>query len=217
MVQLLQNKSEYLENQSRRNNLIFFGLPLDAAWDRCEVLVKEVIREGLGIDEEIHVDQAHRYGKAIVVRFLSFKQRSLILSQAQRLKQTEKCQNVFIREDFSVTVQQKRKELINMQKELRSRGTVAKLRFDKLITDNTVYQFDTNSKQVVTIQRSGVGIGRPDPSQDRPLQHSPDLAAEHSQRLPVNDYPPLPSGQRANHFTTPRNQPHSSDAISKKG
>ena len=65
-VGVLGSKCDYLENQSRRNNLLFFGFPAVPAgtehWDECERKVKEASKEGMGITEDILIERAHRSG-----------------------------------------------------------------------------------------------------------------------------------------------------------
>ena len=65
-VGVLGSKCDSLENQSRRNNLLFFGFPAVPAgtehWDECERKVKEASKEGMGITEDILIERAHRSG-----------------------------------------------------------------------------------------------------------------------------------------------------------
>ena len=62
----LEWKQEYLENQSRRNNIKITGVQEDdteKTWDDTEMIVKKMIREKLGIEEEVKIERAHRVGK----------------------------------------------------------------------------------------------------------------------------------------------------------
>ena len=55
----LENKVEYLENQSRRNNIKIFGVPEEEnekTWDDTEVIVKTLIRNKPGIEVLAHRD-----------------------------------------------------------------------------------------------------------------------------------------------------------------
>ena len=73
----LTEKCDYMENQSRRNNLVFTGFASVRegfeSWEDCERKVKACVKEGMGITERLEIKRAHRAGKAIVVRFLSYK------------------------------------------------------------------------------------------------------------------------------------------------
>ena len=67
----LEDKQEYLENQSRRNNIKIFGVPEDEdekSWDDTETVVKTLIRNKLEIQDEIEIERAYRVGKKIKPR-----------------------------------------------------------------------------------------------------------------------------------------------------
>ena len=94
----LENKHEYLENMSRRNNIKILGLPEDKnsekSWEDTEQIVKETINKELEISsEEIQIERAHRMGKPhdgrprpVVARFCSWKQKEAILAIARKKK-----------------------------------------------------------------------------------------------------------------------------------
>lgn len=153
-VNHLTSKCDSLENQNKRNNLLFFGLStargVFESWEECELKVRQAIREGMGITEEINIERAYRSGRVIIARFLSYKQRMLVLSNAHRLNGSDTFSNIFVREDFSEIVQQKRKGLLPTQRELKQKGYKADLRFDKLVTREATYTFDLESSTVRT-------------------------------------------------------------------
>ena len=59
-VNAIDNNLEYMEKQSRRNNLKIMGveenLAEEKSWDDTEKLVKELIKDKLGIDEDIDIE-----------------------------------------------------------------------------------------------------------------------------------------------------------------
>ena len=59
-------KTVYLENQSRRNNLRFEGLPEDdnETWDETEAKFKNVLVEKLDFEFAPEIERAHRTGRA---------------------------------------------------------------------------------------------------------------------------------------------------------
>lgn len=140
----LENKADYLENQSRRNNLIFEGIEESAreSWADTEGKVRKIISEKLKLDAgAMHIERAHRSGKPdqradkkrpIVVKFLNFKDRELILKKRKELKNT--APGVYINEDFSEAVRQKRRDLLPKLKEAWDRGDIAYLRYDRLVS-----------------------------------------------------------------------------------
>lgn len=156
MINELSLKCDSLENHSRRNNLLFFGVRKDLdneSWGDCEESVREVISEGMGINEFVDIERAHRIkGNAIVVKLLSYKQKSLILSKSRNLKRTEDFKNVTVREDFSALVRAKRKGLSTKQTELYEAGKYPKMRFDKLVSSEGVYTYDLERELVVKLK-----------------------------------------------------------------
>ena len=62
----LEWKNEYLENQSRRNNIKITGVPEgeeEKTWDDTEAIVKKLISDKLGTEGEVEIERAHRVGK----------------------------------------------------------------------------------------------------------------------------------------------------------
>lgn len=150
-------KSDYLDGQSRRNNLVIDGVleSDNEKWADTEQKVLKLFGEKLDLDPtKIEIERAHRTGKvsnnvqsntgngssmpgrkvdrprSIVVKFLRFKDRERVLWNANKLKGTK----IFINEDYPEAVRQKRRELIPKMLEARKNGDYAVLRYDKLIT-----------------------------------------------------------------------------------
>lgn len=132
------DKMDYLESQSRRNNLVIEGVveSPDETWKDTELKVGKVLREKLKIQREIEMERAHRTGKPkgerprpIVVKLQRFKDKSDILQRTKALKGT----NIYINEDYTDAVKTKRRELMPKLREARQRGNIAFLRYDKLI------------------------------------------------------------------------------------
>ena len=148
-VGFLLDKNDYIENQSRRNNLVFVGIPKlhgQETWKDCEDKVLEIIHQGMGVstDTFIDIERAHRAGKAIVVKFLSYKQKMSVLSCAKNLKNSRRFSRVYVNEDFSLVVKRKRAELRKVQMELRDEGRPSALRFDKLVAGDSIFTVDSD-------------------------------------------------------------------------
>ena len=60
------NKLIELEDRSRRNNIRIDGIEEEQyeTWDRCEENLQKVIKDKLGIDDEIEIDRCHSMKKA---------------------------------------------------------------------------------------------------------------------------------------------------------
>ena len=137
----LENKHEYLENMSRRNNIKLLGLPEDKnsekSWEDTEQIVKETINKELEISsEEIQIERAHRVGKPqdgrprpVVARFCSWKQKEAILAAARK----KKPKNVRFFQDLSSRTLQRRAEKIPKLIQERKKGNVAYFVLDRLV------------------------------------------------------------------------------------
>ena len=58
----LEDQNEYLENQSRRNNIkigVDEGKDKEKTWDDTEIIVKDLIKKKLNYEDEIEIEQAH--------------------------------------------------------------------------------------------------------------------------------------------------------------
>ena len=82
-VQQLASKVEELDMEKRNHNLLFFGIPRCEGVS-CEQLIREVLRNDLGITEGGNIEQARRLGNAILGMFQPLKQKVLVLSKARR-------------------------------------------------------------------------------------------------------------------------------------
>lgn len=140
----LEGKIDQLENQSRRNNIVIYGIPeiQDENWEKTEKLLLNFVREMLKIElEQYSVERAYRLGYAknmkrpIIAKLNNFKTKDLIMKNAKFLKNTE----FAISEDYSQKVKDERsqlKPLINIAKE---QGKRAFLSFNKISIDGRKY------------------------------------------------------------------------------
>ncbi|CAL9708654.1 unnamed protein product [Knipowitschia caucasica] len=137
---IFTDKMEYLEGQSRRNNLVFEGVleSQGESWADAEAKVKKILTEKLQLPPTVELERVHRVGRPdgersrprpIVAKLLRWKDRDTILHRAKQLKGT----NIYINEDYTDAVKRKRKELMPELRAARERGEIAFLRYDKLI------------------------------------------------------------------------------------
>ena len=149
-VNCLEEKVDVLENHSRRNNLLFFGIEQrpNESWEDCEETLHDIIYDKMGVRSEVFIERAHRVGKAVIAKFLSFKDKTKVLSHAKFLKGS----SISVREDVSLAVREKQKHLVPLMKDLREKKNKAKLRHDKLVTSKGVFTYDLKTKEVVKLQ-----------------------------------------------------------------
>ena len=155
MVDKLQGKIDYLENQSRRQNLDIRNLPAQVekeSWADVEGLITGFINKELKIKlEGGDIERAHRVArnkaqvKPIVVKFSTFKKKDEILRNSWRLKGSK----VLIQEDFSERVIEERRKLLPLLKEAKGKNLRASLTYNRLKVENKVYVYDYEKQEVV--------------------------------------------------------------------
>ena len=61
-----EEQMEYLENQSRRNNVRVDGIPKEdnETWEETEAKVKQVLKDELNLASAPDIERAHRVGKS---------------------------------------------------------------------------------------------------------------------------------------------------------
>ena len=163
----LEWKQEYLENQSRRNNIKITGVQEDdteKTWDDTEMIVQKMIREKLGIEEDVKIERAHRVGKKlksrvpprqdgsaslssgssrpIIAKIQSWKTKETILKVARK----KRPKGIQFMGDFSRRTLERRASKIPEMLEARKKGKTAFMVMDKLIIYDRPPDPDKNRK-----------------------------------------------------------------------
>ena len=138
-------KLEYLENQSRRNNIRVSGIPEspDETWEVAEAKVKQAIQEQLGVD--VDIERAHRVERrnrdrssqdtqqrkprTIVCKLRCWKQREAVLKKARKSKPS----GLFISEDLVLATLQRRAAQVGKLREAKQAGKIAYFVLDRLV------------------------------------------------------------------------------------
>ena len=141
-LEFTERKIVELEDRSQRNNLRIDGITEkeNKAWDECEQEVQSLIKDKLGIAENIIIERVHRIKKkgnsensgkprTIVCRFLNYKDKTYILKNAKKLKG----KNIFINEYFSHDTMELCKELWEKVKKHREEGKIACLHYRTIV------------------------------------------------------------------------------------
>ena len=131
-LNFLESKSQDLEDRSRRNNLVIFGVPEsdNASSENCDTIVCEILRNHNILDRnDTHqglLERAHRLGRKkpdqqrprpIIFCCGSFKDKEFILHNSNRLKGTP----YRMAEDFSRATLDIRRELVQKGKEAKAK------------------------------------------------------------------------------------------------
>lgn len=152
----LLSRVDEMENQSRRSNLLFYGIPDigSESWEVSEQNILNFAKDKLGVTiVGSDIERAHRLGtfrpgrtRPIIAKFSSFKTKNKLLLSGHKLKGTSSS----LSEDFSITVRAARKSLLDFAK---TQTNPFKLRFDKLSIGAKTYAYDRQSKTVVELPR----------------------------------------------------------------
>ncbi|CAC5399373.1 unnamed protein product [Mytilus coruscus] len=149
-----QLKEKVIGQQSRsmRENLIFKGVPDDYNPDEdTEAILKDFIKSEIQIEEEINFHVVHRLkpkkGKSprgIVAKFERRKDRDMVLSAAiQKLKNKKQ---FVVQEQYPIEIIERRRELVPILKDARTKGHEAVLKEDRLYIDKKRFYPRTSSQ-----------------------------------------------------------------------
>ncbi|XP_070193891.1 uncharacterized protein [Littorina saxatilis] len=134
-VERLEAKTDDLECRSKRNNVMFYGLPREEneKWEDCEATVRELIVDKLELAGDIQFDRVHRVSakpdSPVIARCCFYKDKELILKAKRKLKGSD----IFIGEDFSQRVRDIRKKLTPHLKAAQKDGKKATMIYDHLV------------------------------------------------------------------------------------
>ena len=135
-------KTVYLENQSRRNNLRFQGSMEDdgESWEEIEEKVKNSLVDKLNFESAPEIEGVHRTGRprkqdgtpkprTVVCKFTSYKAKESILKTARRIKP----EGIHIFEDLAEETMEKRRAQLPQLRQTKAQGKIAYFSLDKLI------------------------------------------------------------------------------------
>lgn len=137
-IKALEDRCNYQEDYSRRNNLRVSGVaerPGGETWEQTAVLVKSLFLQQLQLSD-VTIERAHRTGKpspqghrTIVVRFATFTDRELVMRNTNKLSGTK----IYINEDLCPASQTILRSQLPQLKKARSEGKVAFFRHTTLV------------------------------------------------------------------------------------
>ncbi|KAI5644343.1 hypothetical protein NE865_03712 [Phthorimaea operculella] len=135
-VDVLEQKLTNLEKEKRRCNLVFFGI-VESEKSEGELVdcIKDII-----IDTGVHLDSQEISKAQRIGRWSKNKNRPVVVSLTSSWKKSQIWQNrsslppgMYIREDYTKEVLQKRKELQPQLEEERKKGNRAFIVYDRLV------------------------------------------------------------------------------------
>lgn len=159
---VLQLRINELEDQSRRNNLIFHGIP-DAKepWKETESKLNTLLADAHISLPSNAIERAHRLGtyspnkcRPVIAKFASFKTKELILSKRKHFKESD----ISISEDYSSGTRIARKKLIEFGKNY-SGSPDFQLRYTKLHLNRKIYIYNAASDSIEQLPSSSRSSG----------------------------------------------------------
>lgn len=150
--QLLQTRINELEDRSRRDNLIFHGIPdIQETWPQTEEKVSNLLSNWLGIQlASVDIERAHRLGKfsgsrcrPVIIKFSSFKTKEKVLQAKAKLKEHD----VSVTEDFSPATREVRRKLTEFAKTMPNSPSF-QLKYNKLSVNGKLYTYDPVSDKI---------------------------------------------------------------------
>lgn len=133
----LENEIEYLKKEKKSNNIVLYGLE-EREKSILELFqtVKEIFKRDLNLSvEENELNRLYRLGKNKAEN----KHRPVLLSftngwkKDQIIKNKKSLKEIYISEDYSKEVIEKRKALLPQLLEEKKKGNIAFLKYDKLV------------------------------------------------------------------------------------
>ena len=160
-LKTMEDKFTQQEDQSRRNNLIFYGIleGENDTWQKHENDVRVFMKTKMDIadaddSDKLVIERAYRIGRKtpgntrpILARFLNWRRKSEVFVKARDIPRDS---TVRIGEDFNRRVREIRKHLYPKLQEARQQGKRASLRYDKLHIENNVYTVNQQNTIVPT-------------------------------------------------------------------
>ena len=161
------SKLDYIEGQSRRNNVRITGLHgrLSEDRDTTEEKVRAFIQNDLNMPEMegVEIERAHRIKSydqnkcTIIVKFNRYKDREAVLKKASEVLDEDTSYSV--RQDLTQRVKKHKRELGKEMIAAKARGQEARIKFDKLIIDGELFRYDDATEQIVAIPTRGRAHG----------------------------------------------------------
>jgi FtsZ-binding cell division protein ZapB len=140
-----------LEGRSRRNNILVYGLAREEAETQrdLELRLNEVFTDKMDMTETIQFDRVHRLGSKanapVIACCTYYRDKVSVLKAKQKLKGSD----LFIGEDYSRGVREKRKKLAVFLKDIKQEDKTAKMVFDHLVVEGKKYFLSDDEKKLV--------------------------------------------------------------------
>lgn len=192
----LKNRILHLERKTRKNNIVIFGISETEInlWEAVIRLFKNILQIEIlesDINDIYRVGKQKDSQKTIVVEFVSFQKKLLVLKNTKKLKGN----NIYIAKDQCWEDQETNKILLKHKNEARKKGATAYIKGQALIVNNETYTLNQLEENELELNLSPI---KPDsaPSTPNPERRQRQLAVELG--LGEIDVTNLPQGKPLN-------------------
>lgn len=161
-----------LEDRSRRNNLLIFGVderPDETSDSIIDTVVKDIFSDILKVKVS-SAERIHRIGRKVanksrpvIVKFVDHRKKEQVLRNCNKLKGTP----ISISEDFSKATRETRKKLWDDTATIRARGGKVRLAYTKIKVDDVLYKWDDDHQVRIPVNKL------PERRDDQPGRVSP--------------------------------------------
>lgn len=150
----LEKEVEYLKREKKSNNIIIFGLE-EKEKSTSELLrsIQKEFKDEINVTiEESEVNRLYRLGKSKVAN----KPRPILCTFLNRWKRDEIMKNkkslkkVYVTEDYTKDVLEKRKALLPKLQEEKKKGNIAYLKYDQLVVKEPNTNNDKRKRELST-------------------------------------------------------------------
>ncbi|XP_070378419.1 uncharacterized protein [Dermacentor albipictus] len=158
-VKTLHDRLVSLEDRSRRNNLMVFGIP-EGEKETTEELSTKVLTDLFDkqLNVSLHtVERIHRIGKRqskqprpVILKLYDSREKLKVYKNCKKLKGT----GISIADDYSKETVTKRKLLWNSAQDERKQGKRVRLDYDKMFIDGDMYSWDDEKNRRVKLRRN---------------------------------------------------------------
>ncbi|XP_077553111.1 uncharacterized protein LOC144167823 [Haemaphysalis longicornis] len=159
-VQYLEHKVIDLEDRSRRNNIIVFGIPEDekeTADALANTIVEGVFKNVLGVQLS-SIERMHRLerkqankNRPVILKLFDYREKAEVLANCFKLKGTD----ISVSEDFSLVTREKRKKLWESTSEIRKAGGKVTMKYDKIKIDDELFEWNDAENKRIPVKKGG--------------------------------------------------------------
>ncbi|XP_026488654.1 uncharacterized protein LOC113404903 [Vanessa tameamea] len=171
-INKLENEIEYLKRDKKQNNIIIFGLKEEEEHTSGLIQkVKKIFNKDININvEAFEINNIYRIGK----RSPGVKPRPVLLSFVNAWKKNEimkvrkNLKDIYVTEDYTKEVLEKRKLLQTRLNEERNKGNFAYLKYDKLVVKENNTTKEKRKREISSSPRDNTKVKKQTwmPSQD---------------------------------------------------